>query len=280
MSDQDGSYHVDLEVFSGPFDLLLHLIAKRQLDIHEVDLAEITGDFVASLDGIEDLDLDTATSFLVVASTLLALKSRRLLPVDEQDDEDDVADVRDVLYARLLEYRAFRDVAGELEARLVQHAGYVGRDVGPEPRFRRLRPDAPLGVGAETLARLAAEATAPQPRPHEARHLRRSTLSVRAAATSILQHIDVGDEAAFHELVAGWPLGDRVVAFLALLELHKHGTVTLAQAGAAAPLRCRRRTADAVAFDPADGVRVAAAPTRAEARPRGAHAPVPEAIHG
>jgi segregation and condensation protein A len=104
------SYQVKLQVFEGPFDLLLHLISRRQVEVTEIDLAEITADFVAHLgEGIDALDLDTATRFLVVAATLVELKAARLLPVEEREELDDLlGDARDRLYARLLEYRAFR----------------------------------------------------------------------------------------------------------------------------------------------------------------------------
>lgn len=245
------SYEVDLEVFSGPFDLLLHLIAKRKVDVWEVDVAEITADFVASLDRVDELDLDTATSFLVVAAALLALKSSRLLPAEERTDEheDALADARDLLYARLLEYRAFRAAAAVVEDRLEANARFVARAVGVEPRFRRLVPDTPLGVSAEGLARLAAAATAPRPDPEvDLHHLHAAALTVHEASDIVLQRLPAtGAQTQFNELAAGRPLGDRVALFLALLELCKSGELVLEQPSWEAPLACRRAAPAAAA---------------------------------
>ena len=237
------TYQVKLEVFEGPFDLLLHLIAKRKVDIYEVDLAEITADFLASLEGIEDLDLETATRFLVVAATLIELKAARLLPTDEQEElEDLLGEARDLLYARLLEYRAFRDAARHLEARLLRHGGRYGREVPLEPRFQRLVPETPLPITVADLARLAARATAPAP-PDEIdlTHIRRSYISIREAAEQVLARLPgQGRPHRFTDLVAGRSRGDRVVFFLALLELYKLGHLDLAQEHHRAELHVER----------------------------------------
>lgn len=239
------TYQVKLEVFEGPFDLLLQLIARRRLDVSEVDLAEITADFLAHLEGIGDLDLETATRFLVVAATLIELKAARLLPAEERDEvEDLLGDARDLLYARLLEYRAFRDVARLLSHRLVRHEGSLAREVGPEPWMQRLVPDTPLPVDAAGLAALAAGATVERPEPTvDLTHIRRSYITIRDAAVELLGGL-TGDHAAraeFDALVGSRGRGDRVVFFLAVLELFKLGHVDLEQPDHRGPLWVGRR---------------------------------------
>ncbi len=237
------TYQVKLEVFEGPFDLLLHLIAKRKVDIYEVDLAEITADFLASLQGIEELDLETATRFLVVAATLIELKAARLLPSDEQEElEDLLGEARDLLYARLLEYRAFRDAAYHLEQRLARHGGRYGREVPLEPRYQRLVPETPLPVTVDDLARLAARATTPAPAEEiDLTHIRRSYISIREAAEQVLSRLPSrGRRQRFADLVDGRSRGDRVVFFLALLELYKLGHLDLAQEHHRAALHVER----------------------------------------
>lgn len=240
------TYQVKLEAFEGPFDLLLNLIARRQLDITEIDLAEITSDFLAHLgDGIEELDLETATRFLVVAATLIELKAARLLPADERDElEDLLGEARDVLYARLLEYRAFRDVARILEHRLHQHEGLVAREVPLEPWIQRLVPETALPIDANGLAALAAAATSPTPDAAvDLSHIRRSYLTIREAALQVLDALpDLGESEEFRGLVADRGRGDRVVFFLAILELFKLGHVDLVQPDHRGPLTIARRS--------------------------------------
>jgi segregation and condensation protein A len=239
------TYQVKLEVFEGPFDLLLQLIARRRLDVSEVDLAEITADFLAHLDGIEDLDLETATRFLVVAATLIELKAARLLPAEERDEvEDLLGDARDLLYARLLEYRAFRDVARLLSHRLVRHEGNLAREVGPEAWMQRLVPDTPLPVDAAGLAALAAGAMVERPEPTvDLTHIRKSYITIRDAAQQLLGRLG-GDRRsleAFDALVGSRRRGDRVVFFLAALELFKLGHLDLEQPDHRGPLWVGRR---------------------------------------
>ena len=240
------TYQVKLEVFEGPFDLLLHLISRRQVEVTDIDLGEITADFVAHLgEGIEDLDLDSATRFLVVAATLVELKAARLLPVDEREElEDLLGDARDRLYARLLEYRAFRDVSRILDHRLRHHEAMLPREVPLEGWLQRLVPTTPLPIDAEGLARLASLALQPAPEAEvDLSHIRRSYLTIREAALEVLGRLaDPGARAAFAELSADRQQGDRVVLFLALLELFKLGHVDLEQVDHRAPLLIARRT--------------------------------------
>jgi len=238
------AYEVDLDVFQGPFDLLLELIARRRLDVTEVDLSDITADYLASLAGIDDVDLEAATRFLVVAATLVELKAARLLPSEDLEEEHDLlAQARDLLYVRLLEYRAFRDVARSLGSRIERHAGHRSREVELDSRFRRLVPDVPLEVDVEELARLASRATAPRPDPQvDLGHIRRTFLSIRDAAQVVLERVQqVGARATFEELVTGRGRTDAVVVFLATLELYKLGEVDLDQADHRGALAVRRR---------------------------------------
>lgn len=226
------SYAVNLDVFEGPFDLLLQLIARRQLDVTEIDLAEITGDFLAFLGDLDDLDLETATRFLVVAATLIELKAARLLPAeDRQELEDLLGEARDVLYARLLEYRAYRDVARVLDHRLHQHAATLPREAPVERWLARLVPDTPLSVDATGLAVIAASALTPEPeRTVDLSHIRRSYVSVRDASLALLSSLPAdGARRPFAELVTGRTSGDRIVFFLAILELFKLGHLDLDQ---------------------------------------------------
>jgi segregation and condensation protein A len=238
------SYQVKLEVYEGPFDLLLTLIARRKLDVTEVDLAEITADFLAHLgEQLDELDLETATRFLVVAATLVELKAARLLPKEERDElEDLLGDARDLLYARLLEYRAFRDVSRILSHRLVQHETILPREVAPEPWLQRLTPETPLQVDAAGLAALAAAATSPTPEAAvDLSHIRKSYVTIREAALEVLERLgEAGQAARFRDLTAGRARGDRVVFFLALLELFKLGHVDLDQPDHRGPMSVAR----------------------------------------
>lgn len=244
---RDGGYHVHIEAFEGPFDLLLQLISRRKLDISEIDLSEITGDFLANLPdeaAIVALDLDTATHFLVVAATLIELKAARLLPTTDDGQLDELlAEVRDVLYARLLEYRAFRDVSELFAERLDVHADYVARDVPLEEPFEDLVPDTRLSVDATGLAALAAAALAPKPEPRvSVAHIHQAYVTVREAAARVLERLrDPGDRTTFSSLSAGMSRPERVVHFLALLELYKLGHLELEQPERFGTLLVRRR---------------------------------------
>lgn len=231
------AYEVKLEVFEGPFDLLLQLIARRQLEVTQIDLADITADFLAHLTDLETVDLETATNFLVVAATLIELKAARLLPADQQQEAEDLlAEARDLLYARLLEYRAFRQIADLLESLFDRSRYFVGREVPLEPRFRRLVPDTTLAIEPEGLARLAAIALEPPPVEEVSLvHVRRTTLSVREATRALLGRLGRGS-ARFDELTEGRERHERVVFFLAALELYKLGHLELDQPDLDGPL--------------------------------------------
>src|SRR5438093_8048348 len=147
-------YQVKTEVFEGPFDLLLHLIAKRELDIYEVSLAAITEEYLAHLKQLVELDLEVATEFLVVAATLIEMKASRLLPgPPREDDALDVSD-RDLLIARLLEYRAYKGAASRLADLLGANVGFVPRVAGPGEAFARVAPDLLARVSPERFAQI------------------------------------------------------------------------------------------------------------------------------
>ncbi|MEX2325067.1 MAG: ScpA family protein [Nitriliruptoraceae bacterium] len=227
------TYQVKLAVFEGPFDLLLQLIARRRLDVTDIDLAEITAEYLVSIgDVIDEFDLETATRFLIVAATLVELKAARLLPREDRDQiEDLLSDARDMLYARLLEYRAFRDVARSLSHRLDRHGFSLSRDIALEPWILRLVPDTQRPIDAAGLAALAASVAAPvEDSEIDLTHIRRTYLTIRDAATHVLGALErQGSRVPYSELVDGRGRSDRVVIFLAVLELFKLGHVDLEQ---------------------------------------------------
>jgi segregation and condensation protein A len=160
-------YVVKTEVFEGPFDLLLHLIARQRVDIWQVSLSRITEDYLAEMRRMRQLNLEVATEFLVVAATLLELKAARLLPAPDADSGEIEAalEERDLLFARVLQYRAYKQVAGLFGARLLEQAAYVPRRVGAEDVLRGIVPELLVGVAPADLARLVAAALTPAPPP-------------------------------------------------------------------------------------------------------------------
>jgi segregation and condensation protein A len=237
------SYTVSVGAFEGPFDLLLHLIARHKVDIYDVSLSQITDDYMTVLRQMDVLDLDVTTEFLVVAATLLELKAARLLPGEDDPELEELAlEARDLLYARLLDYRTFKEASAWLGARLGAHRGYLPREVGLEAPFTRVVPDAPLPVGAGELAALAARALAERGEPIvDVSHLQPVRMTVREAAAMVVDELDRADGAAtFVELTAGCRHRIEVVVFfLALLELYKFEHVELEQPERFGDLRVR-----------------------------------------
>lgn len=235
-SEQSG-FQVRLSNFEGPFDLLLQLIFAHRMDVTEVALHQVTDDFIAYTKAIgPQLELDETTAFLVIAATLLDLKAARLLPAGEVEDEEDLAllEVRDLLFARLLQYRAFKHVAvmfGELEAAALRS---YPRAVSLEDRYAELLPEVMLGVDAERFAQIGAAAFSPRPVPTVGTdHLHVQAVSVPEQARRLLSLLEVrgvGQWATFTELVADCAGGIEIVGrFLALLELFKARAVTFDQ---------------------------------------------------
>lgn len=240
----DGKFLVRLDNFEGPFDLLLTLIGRRQLDVTEVALSQVTDDFIGFLTAAgESFDLGQATEFLVIAATLLDLKAARLLPSATVDDEDDLAllEARDLLFARLLQYRAYKLAANHL-AELARTAGRrFGRTAELEPRFAALRPELWIGVDPHQFAALAANALRPKPVPVVGvDHIHAPRVSVREHMEVMRRQLGRMGAATFRSLVAECTSTLEVVArFLGLLELYRDGDVTFDQVEALAELRVR-----------------------------------------
>jgi len=229
------TYRVSLAAFEGPFDLLLHLIARSQVDIYEVAIASITDDYLAVLRAAESVDLEVTTEFLVVAATLLELKAARLLPADAPEADDLALEARDLLYARLLDYRTFKEAAAWLRERSEASAGFVPRRAPLEPAFAGLRPPVLLGLQPAALAALAARALGPRPEPTvDLGHVQPLRMTVREAAAMVVAELQrAGGRVTFRDLTAGCRhRAEVVVHFLALLELYKSDLVELEQTAA------------------------------------------------
>lgn len=225
------TYQVQLPVFEGPFDLLLHLISKHEVDVFEVPLAQLTEDYLDALRGMADLDLEVATEFLVVAATLLEIKSGRLLPgpLTDENDEYELSD-RDLLIARLLQYRAFKDASVAFREALDANAGYIGRTAGPGEAFRHLCPDILARVSLERFARIAHEVLYPKPDlVLDLSHLTPIRATIEEAIARVEAALAERTVVRFRD-VAGQTRMDVVVSFLALLEMLKAGMVAASQA--------------------------------------------------
>jgi segregation and condensation protein A len=227
------THTVSLDVFEGPIDLLLHLITRRRVDIYDVSLAGITDEYLAAMNGADRLDLESATGFLIVAATLLELKSARLLPRrDEGDADSQLLEERDRLLARLVECATYRAAGAWMGAGLAEGSAFHPRTAGLEPQFAGLMPDVLAPLDLDDLARAAGSALAPKPQPQlDVSHLAPIRVSVRAAIMDLSGRLAGGGPQSFAALC-----GDRgerieiVVRFLALLELFKAGAVELDQA--------------------------------------------------
>ncbi|MBE1535396.1 segregation and condensation protein A [Actinomadura algeriensis] len=231
---EEGGFHVHLDNFDGPFDLLLGLISKHKLDITEVSLHKVTDDFIAHIRSHgKDWDLDQASHFLLIAATLLDLKCARLLPSGEVDDEEDLAllEARDLLFARLLQYRAYKEVAGVLAARIAEHGRRHPRLVPMEARFANLLPEVLLGLGPDEFARLAARAMTPKAPPSvSVEHMYQPKASVKEQAEIVVAMLRRLRDTTFRVLAADAEGTYEVVArFLALLELYREQAVAFRQ---------------------------------------------------
>jgi len=239
-----GGFTVRLDNFTGPFDLLLQLIHRRKLDVTEVALHQVTDEFLAYLHAMGDAwDLDEASEFLVVAATLLDLKAARLLPAAEVEDEEDLAllEARDLLFARLLQYQAFKQAAAHLRERYDAGSRRYGRAVRLEERYAKALPELVLAVGAERLAELAAAALRPRPEPRiPTAHIHQVRVSVREHAVLLRQRLLAQKVATFRALCRDCRSTLEVVArFLALLELYREGMVAFEQVEALGELSVR-----------------------------------------
>jgi segregation and condensation protein A len=240
---EDGRFRIRLENFEGPFDLLLGLISRRQLDVTEVALSQVTDEFIAYLGASARWDLGQATEFLVVAATLLDLKAARLLPSAEVEDEEDLAllEARDLLFARLLQYRAYKLAAAYLGELDRTHGQRHGRAVELEPQFAALLPEVLIGIRPEQLAAIAADASVPKPVPVVMTdHVHTPRVSVREHMVVLRDRLRRTGSATFRALVSDCTSTLEVVArFLGLLELYRDSEVAFDQAAALAELRVR-----------------------------------------
>jgi len=238
------AFAVRLSNFEGPFDLLLTLISKHQLDVTEVALSKVTDEFIAYIRALgSSWDLGQATEFLVVAATLLDLKAARLLPSAEVEDEEDLAllEARDILFARLLQYRAYKQAAAHLRNLDSAQSHRFPRAVALEPRFAELMPELLLTISPEQLARIAAEALRPKPPPVVSiAHVHAPLVSVREHAMILRERLARTGRSTFRALTQDCEHTVELVArFLALLELYRENAVAFDQVAALGELWVR-----------------------------------------
>jgi segregation and condensation protein A len=229
-------FEVRVTGFEGPFDLLLSLIAKHKLEVTALALHDVTDDFIQHVRAQGDCwDLDETTEFLVVAAILLDLKAARLLPGESEEDVEDLAllDARDLLFARLMQYRAFKDVSELFEARLNSAPIRVPRTIGLDPGFSQLLPDVVMGISGEAFARLAVEAMTPKLVPTiSVSHVHAPAVDVREQAFLMVDQLRAAGSASFRELVAECPDTPHVIArFLGLLDLYCQQVISFDQSG-------------------------------------------------
>jgi segregation and condensation protein A len=230
-------FSVHLENFDGPFDLLLQLISRHRMDITDVAIATVTDEFISYIRELEKTEagwkLDHASEFVVVAATLLDLKAARLLPSGQIDDEEDLAllEARDLLFARLLQYRAFKEIASILSERILEQEKTFARAVSLDPVFAALLPEVLIGVTPERFAAIANRVLTPKTAPTlSVEHLHLPLVSVAAEALGVVSALRRHKTMSFRALVSDAANTLVVVArFLALLELFKEGSVRFEQ---------------------------------------------------
>jgi segregation and condensation protein A len=227
-------YEVSTPVFEGPFDLLLHLILKEEVDLWEISLVRIVDAFVAEVERMQRVDLESATEFLLIAATLVELKARRLLPGREDielDEELSRFEARDLLLARLLDCKTFQDAARVLNARLADAGRSVARSAGPEEPFRSLAPDPLERVSLDSFLAAARDGLFPEPEPEvQTDHVAPIRVSVRDAVETILALMPASGAVRFRDLTLGvHEKLELIVRFLAVLELYKQGVIDLEQ---------------------------------------------------
>lgn len=239
-------FNVSLGVFDGPFDLLLNLIGKHKLDITEVALSAVTDEFIAYVAQLEEgsvAGLNRASEFLVVAATLLDLKIASLLPQGEAVDSEDIAllEARDLLFARLLQYRAFKQAAAWFSSQLQQEQQRFARRVELEDKFRRSAPNLKWVTSSADLAALAALALTPQDIPTVGlSHLHAPVVSIREQAALVVSILRSEEQITFRQLIAGVSEKNVIVArFLAILELYRRAAVNFEQAAPLGDLNIR-----------------------------------------
>jgi len=230
-------FSLHLDNFDGPFDLLLQLISRHKMDITEIALGTVTDEFISYIKQLENSengwDLDKTTEFLVVAATLLDLKAAKLLPSGQIDDEADLAllEARDLLFARLLQYRAFKELSAIFAERIEREEKSFARLVALEPHFAQLLPEVLIGVGSQRFAAIANRVLTPKTTPtFNIEHIHRPLVSVAEQALKVVEHLRRASRVTFRALIADADSTLVVVArFLALLELYKEGVVRFEQ---------------------------------------------------
>lgn len=233
----ESGFSVHLDNFDGPFDLLLQLISRHKLDITEISLSLVTDEFIAFIRALEASGegwrLDQATEFLVIAATLLDLKAARLLPSGEIEDEEDLAllEARDILFARLLQYRAFKEVAASFQEAINNADKSFPRVVALDPALASLLPEVLIGVGAQRFAAIAERVLTPKAPPVVAvEHLHSALVSVTEESRWVVEALRKGRTVSFRNLVQGADSTLVVVArFLALLDLYRQGALRFEQ---------------------------------------------------
>jgi len=228
------SYEVSTPVFEGPFDLLLHLILREQVELYEVSLSRIVDAYLAELDSMERCNLDRATEFLLIAATLIELKTRRLLPGSDDLDLDDELSLwseRDLLLSRLVECKTYKDVAVALQDLASEAGRSFPRVAGPDERFIELTPDLLAGVTPHDLRSAFLRAATPKPQPRiDLDHVAPIRASVTDAVAELLEELPYAGTISFRQLTGDLVERlDVVVRFLAVLELFKQGFVDLDQ---------------------------------------------------
>ncbi|WP_245927337.1 segregation and condensation protein A [Nocardioides silvaticus] len=258
-SDRSGDrsqFEVRLDNFEGPFDLLLSLISKHKLDVTEIALSQVTDEFIAHVKELPDADLEETTSFLLVAATLLDLKAARLLPQGDVEDEEDLAllEARDLLFARLLQYKAYKQIAAILDERLAAESRRFPRAVGLEERFASLLPEVLIGIGLEQFAGLAAKALEPKPEVElTLHHIHAPAVSVREQAAIVVDRLQRSGTMTFRALCGDSPDTLTTVArFLSLLELFREGAVAFEQVTALGELTVRWTGGEDASIDEID----------------------------
>ena len=231
---ENPKFSVSLSNFNGPFDLLLSLITKHELDITEVSLSRVTDEFISYLRGLDsEAELDQATEFLVVAATLLDLKVAGLLPQGELVDAEDVAllEARDLLFARLLQYRAFKEAARWFSAGFDNESGRHFRSVRLEEKYRKQTPELVWTLSLEDFGALAMLAFAPRELPSVGLdHLHAPLVSIREQAAHVVALLRRGETLTFRQLIAGADQKGVIIArFLAVLELYRGASISFEQ---------------------------------------------------
>jgi segregation and condensation protein A len=227
-------YEVTTPQFEGPFDLLLHLILREQVELYDISLTKIVDGYLRELEAMEQFSLDVATEFLLIAATLIELKTRRLLPGDDDLDLDDELALwseRDLLLTKLVECKTFKDAAVALQHLAHQAGRSYPRTAGPDDRFSELTPDLLAGITPQDLLAAFLRAASPRPPAHiDLDHVAPIRVSVIDAVAELLEELPLAGTITFRALTGG--LVDRlavVVRFLAVLELFKQGLVDLDQ---------------------------------------------------